>query len=133
MSIALSLFSVSLVAMIGLFFLKMWEAKRGAEILPRARRALDIGALWCKARLTHLEEVFSRIPPRMVILMRFLLAASMRGFAGGAHRVAEMAHRLADFVSHKHRFERRETRSELLKRLHENRVEKSSEVTTTSL
>ena len=49
--------------------------------------------------------------------MRIILHTTMVAFANIAGATERGAHRVADFVSHRHRFERKETNSDFLKKV----------------
>lgn len=118
---AVIVFFFSLLAIIFLFVLKRIEERRAHVFLPSMRVSLDRGALWCKGILESGEEIAGLVPPLAAWATRMTLLSGMRGFARLARRSAESANRLADFVSHKHNFERRETRSAFLRQVGEYR------------
>ena len=126
--IAIVTFVSSFLGLLALFSLKAWAEKRKARIFPRARTSLDQGALWLKARLEHAEELLVRVPPFVALLSRFFFAKLMLRLARLAHSAADTAHHLADMVSYKHKYERRETRSEFLKKVTEHPIRNSREV-----
>ena len=76
----------------------------------------------------HRSELAARkdmqdLLPRAVLLSRFLVHEAALGIARAARYSERQAHRLADMVSHKRGFERRETRSEFLRKVSEGREE----------
>ena len=116
-----SVFFASLAGIVLLFGLKAWEEGRENPLAPRFRRALDSGALWCKELLNAGEMWLTKVPSLTAYLTLSTLAFSAVGFARLARAASEAAHKLADFVSHKRNFERRETRSEFLKQVIEHK------------
>ncbi len=117
---AVTVFFASLVGIIGLFSLKLWEERQGHAFSPSLRFAGDALALKCKNLLLRGEELLARLPSLTMYIAMTLLASGAVGFARVARAAAEAAHGLADFVSHKHNFERRETRSDFLKQVSEH-------------
>lgn len=114
---AVTVFFASLAGITGLFSLKLWEERRETVAVSGIRGALDTLAIRCKQLLLAGEELFSRLPSVTTFVAMNLLALSAVWFAQMARKAAEASHRLADFVSHKHNFERRETRSDFLKQV----------------
>lgn len=111
------LFSVSLASIASLFALKAWEVRRGTRILENWRAEADRFALLCKRMLVHWDSVLSRLPALLTVLSRLIVARLALAFSRLANSAATHADRLADLVSYKHRFERRETRSDFLRRV----------------
>jgi hypothetical protein len=122
MVVATSLFFASLAGLFALFSLKLWEASHGRTLLPAFRRTLDRGALSCKTLLIALEQIILSLPSILASLGLRTLVRGAVAFAQLARSASDAAHRLADFVSHKRNFERRETRSEFLKQVTEHQV-----------
>lgn len=114
---AMSVFAVSLLGIAGIFSLKMWEIRRQRRFLPRFRLALDASALYLKDLIFLGEAFLAQLPSLSAYLFLEGLAAGAAWFSRSARKAAESAHRLADLVSHKHNFERRETRSDFLKQV----------------
>jgi hypothetical protein len=121
MFVASSVFFVSLTGIILLLSVRIWEERRARILFPRFRQLLDRGALACKELLVATEGMLVRLPSMTMSLLLRTLAASAMGFARFARSASESAHQLADFVSHKRNFERRETRSEFLKQVIEHK------------
>jgi hypothetical protein len=119
MTVAAAVFLLSLVGIIALFVVKHRERSREALYAPRLRARLDDSARFLKARLVALEAEAEKIPPRAVAAGHFLLhdAAILVGHAGRA--LERKAFGLADMISHRHRFEKKEPRSDFLKRVNE--------------
>lgn len=119
---AVIIFALSCIGIIGLFVLKQWELKREQLLVPSLRDKADAQALKFKELLTHSKTHLERIPPAMVRYTSLLVHKGALGFARGARVAERQAYRLADVVSHKHRFERRETQSEFLKKMSEIKI-----------
>lgn len=114
-------FVLALICITLLFGLKYWELQNGHTIVPEMRHELDVRALQFKELLAALRVDIEKLPPEALRLGRILIHEAALQFASAARFAEAQAHRLADFVSHKHRFERRETRSEFLKKVAEHR------------
>lgn len=115
------LFSVSFLGIVALFMLKAWEVRRdGARVMETWRTQADGFALCCKRVLVRWDHFFSRLPLIVTALTRIGIARVAVSFSRLASTAAEHADRLADLVSYKHRFERRETKSDFLKRMSES-------------
>lgn len=114
-------FGVSLVGIILLFVLKRVEIRRGSRFGEPLRMHADAGALAIKSWIEVGERYLERTPWFVAALSRYGVRIGALAFARLARRLAEDAHRLADFVSHKHRFERRETKSQFLKEVSEHK------------
>ena len=112
-----TLFFFALFGIGSLFGLKRWEETRGYTFAPRLRRQID----YLAQRLSELVEAgqkdIEKLPRALVHMLRLLLHLTAVGFGHLAHWVGEQSHKLADLVSYKHRFERRELRSEFLKKV----------------
>ena len=112
---AVIVFFVSLFLVFVLFALKRVELARGARIAEPLRASADLGALRVKRLLSDVEERIENIPFFLSALVRYGVHICALSFARLARVGEREAHRLADLVSHKHRFERRETKSKYLK------------------
>ncbi len=121
MIVAISAFAVSLLGMIILFSVKYRETKTGHVYLPALRDVSDEKAIALKVHLLRARVVIEHLPPILMILSRNLVRVIALKFAAFLRYGEDQAHRLADMVSHKHRFERRETRSEFLKQVSEHK------------
>lgn len=121
MTLAAAAFFFACACIVALFSLKAWEGRSGRVLLPRARADLDARAISLKARMIALRLRLAAVLPAAVFLSRFLLREAAL-FAALAARAAERrAYRVADAVSYKHRFEKRETRSEFLRKVTEHK------------
>ena len=118
---AASLFAFSLLAMAALFALKYREAQGGFLVAPRARAWADYEALVLKELMTRSHFEFAKVVPALLFLFRYGIHELALGVAALARFLERQAHKLADMVSHKHRFERRESKSEFLKKVSEFR------------
>ncbi|MBM3272103.1 hypothetical protein FJY94_02350 [Candidatus Kaiserbacteria bacterium] len=110
-------FLVSLVLIAALFSLRWWEIRHERVLAPAWRERADERARELKDALLHSNRILSRIPPLAAILSRYLVHEIALGLAALARFSERQAHALADMVSHKHRFERRETQSDFLKQV----------------
>lgn len=108
-------FGVSLALIVTLFILKRIEVSREARFAENLRTSADHGALQVKAMLVITEGYIEKIPFFLGALTRYSVHVGALSFARVARGLEEQAHRVADLVSHKHRFERRETKSKYLK------------------
>lgn len=115
--LALVLFCASLVGVVGLFALKSWEEKRGAMLAPRLRARADAGATELKHVIMHSQDELAKLGPTMLVLMRKGLHDLALGLAALSRASERQAHRLADMVSHKRNFERRESTNSFLKKV----------------
>ncbi len=108
-------FGCALLGIVFLFVLKSIETKRSVRYANFVRSKADQGALEVKRWMEITEWYLERTPWFLNALARYGIHIGALSFARLARTSAEQAHRLADFVSHKHRFERRETKSKYLK------------------
>lgn len=111
------IFGFSLVGIIVLFALKAWETHRGYVLAPDLRTRADEQALRFKTYIMNGRQEAAKIIPFSTLMMRYFIHEGALAFARAAHFTGVQAHRLADFVSHKHHFERQAPRSEFLKRV----------------
>jgi len=119
MPFAAILFIISLLGIMGLFSLKFWEERRGGVVLARLRAEGDEKALALKSSLEKYRHESQKLYPTAILLGRYLVHEAALGLAKGARGLEAQAHRLADMVSHKHAFQRRETRSQFLREVSE--------------
>lgn len=115
MVFAITTFFVSLVGIVALFVLKRWETVHEITVMPQWRSVADYEARLLKARLLLLESEVGTWWPKGILILRYFIHLGALALARTFHRAELMLHRLADRVSHKHRFERRATKSEFLK------------------
>lgn len=124
---ATTLLSVSIVGLSALFAFKAFEIRRGAVIAPQMRRRLDKFARITKLYILGIGYLIETLPSRLVLIARVLLHAGAVGAARLARMAEERAHQIADLVSHRHRFERRETNSIFLKQVGEHKSDLNGE------
>lgn len=111
------IFALSFIGITVLFILKAWETHRGVILAPSMRHRADEQALRFKAYIMNGRSEIAKIIPFVTLMMRYFIHEGALGFARAAHFTGVQAHRLADFVSHKHHFERQAPRSEFLKQV----------------
>jgi hypothetical protein len=116
---AMIVFSVSLVGILVLFILKKIETNREARFVEGVRARADQGALVVKHWFQISEWYLERAPWFVSALTRYGVHIGALSFARLARTLESRAHQLADLVSHKHRFERRATKSQFLKEVGE--------------
>ncbi len=121
MMLAAIIFFFSCLSIVALFAFKYWELRRERVVLPALRQRADVRALQIKELLDAARLDISKIPPTVVRLSRIGIHQFALGFAAFARRAEGSAHRIADLVSYKHRFEKRDTRSEFLKKVAEHK------------
>jgi hypothetical protein len=121
MVVAISAFLVSLFGIVVLFSVKYREAKTGHTYFPSFRDASDEKALVIKKVLLRTRVMIERLPPIVLLVIRFYVRVLALKFASFLKYGENQAHRLADIVSYKHRFERRETRSEFLRQVSDHK------------
>lgn len=121
MLFAALIFFFSLVCITCLFGLKYWELRNERVLFSDIRGRFDMRAHHLKELMIAARLDISKLPPEMLRLGRFLLHRGALAFAEIARMSERQAHRLADLVSYKHRFEKRETRSEFLKKVAEHK------------
>lgn len=117
MTLAIASFTFSYLSIAGLFFLKYREQKVGRVYVPSLRDYADTLAMDFKRWLERRRRDVELLPPFTALLARKMVHEMALSFAALARYSESQAHRLADFVSHKHRFERRAPRSEFLMRV----------------
>ena len=120
MILAIVIFFISLTGIVVLFALKYWETRRGSVFLPSVRQSADQRAVELKGIIAQSGVYLGKLPPFSLHLARILIHTGALGAAGFARFLENRSHKLADFVSHKHRFEAHETRSEFLKKVSEH-------------
>ena len=121
MTLAFVIFFFSLFAIAFLFALKYWEIRKERIVFAPWREQADVRALQLKELLDAARLDLSKIPPEVVRLSRIGIHQLAMGFAAFARGAERYAHRVADLVSYKHHFEKRDTRSEFLKKVAEHK------------
>lgn len=121
MTAAIVIFSFSLLGIGALFAFKRWEMGRGTLIAPAFRSRADVEAEKLKELAYAAWLDLGKVPPEALRTARVMVRELALALAALARFAEAQAHRLADFVSHKHGFERRETRSEFLRKVAEHK------------
>ncbi len=119
-------FGFSLFSILVLFLMKRYEVANGRLIGGSARDSADLFALRVKWVLMVIEWYLARTPDILLVFTRFGVRFLALSFARLARTAEGEAHRLADFVSHKRNFERRETKSNYLKQVGEHPIRSRS-------
>ncbi len=119
MTAAIGGFFFSLVGLVAFFALKRVELRRGVVFFPAWRTRADHEAMRLKGFGAVLWADMAKIPPIAARTARAAAHEAALGLAALARLSERGAHRLADLVSHKRGFERRETRSEFLRQVSE--------------
>jgi len=120
MAFAITVFFLSLLGIAGLFGVKHWETAHGRILYPDVRERADRKAVRLKELVRMSRRELSKLPPHAILFAKGAIRAGALGIARFARGMESQAHRLADMVSHKHHFEKRETRSEFLKQVGEH-------------
>lgn len=130
MAFAVAVFIASLLGIVAIFGLKHWEEKKQVVVAPAIRTRADVHAREFKKLLGQSRVELMKLPPILLYISRVLVHMAALKAAASARYLERQAHRLADVVSHKHRFERRAPRSEFLKQMSEHpmRDTRSNEV-----
>ena len=121
MVFALIVFVCSLLGITALFSLKYWELSHGTVVAPEFRRRTDVRAQQVKELAHAARADLVKLVPEVIRTGRFIVHEAAIGFAALARLLERQAHRLADLVSHKRGFERRDTQSEFLKKVAEHK------------
>ena len=121
MMFAFVVFFSSLFAIAFLFALKYWEIRKERVVFAPWRERADVRALQLKELLDAARLDLSKIPPEVVRLSRIGIHQLALAFAAFARKTEGYAHQVADLVSYKHHFEKRDTRSEFLKKVAEHK------------
>ena len=126
--LAMILLAFSLTGIMFLFSVKHWEDRNARVFAPAFRLAADDRALRFKVFLGWCESEFHQLGPTSIRVARTLLHDLALSLASLSRASERQAHRLADLVSHKHRFERRESKNEFLKQVSEYPIRNSREM-----
>ena len=114
MVMGLSLFLIGGAGIIALFTLKYYELK-GRVLMPqRAHMFMDAKALALKGSLSNSRGSMRKVLPIAHLISRYLVHQAALKFARFANFLESQAHSVADRVSHKHSFQRRDSKSEFL-------------------
>jgi hypothetical protein len=125
------LLGASILGLSTLFYVKHWEETRARVFVPNLRLAADEKALEFKALLIQGKEEARKLGPTSIRLSRMLLHDLALSLAALSRASERGAHRLADMVSHKHAFQRRETQNEFLKQVSDVSMRNSRDVVAT--
>ncbi len=120
------IFFVSFTAIVALFALKQWEFSRGRALVPDVRARLDTEAMRLKELIVAGRNDIEKLPPILLYALQRILHSIAVDAGHLAHALGTEAHRLADAVSHKRNFTRRETRSDFLKKVSEGKNPESN-------
>ncbi len=112
-------FFLSLLLIATLFALNIREYHTGRHAVLEWRKAADREALQLKELMAAADLDLKKVPPLLAHFAHVCLHFAALEFARLAREASKQSHRLADFVSHKRNFERRETRSAFLKKMTE--------------
>ena len=104
-----------------LFGLKSWEIARGRILAPVMRTRFDDRAMQLKDLLAAARLDAAKLLPLAVVYTRIGIHEAALALAVFARFAERQAHRLADLVSYKHHYEKRETQSEFLKKVSEGK------------
>jgi hypothetical protein len=118
---AMTVFFIALAGIVGLFTLKQWELSKGRVLFLPMRIRADEQALHLKELLIAARADIQHLPPLLLDAARSVVQGIAVDAGHIAHWLGEQSHRLADSVSHKRNFERRETKSEFLKKVSEHK------------
>lgn len=121
MGIAITVFALSFIGICALFVLKAHEGRTARIIAPRMREQADQSALSIKALIVRVQREARTLLPEILVLARTILHDAALGAAAVARYLEKQSHRVAEKVSHKASFERRETSSDFLKNVSEYR------------
>ena len=108
-------FGVALCGLFALFSLKYIENASGTVFFPRMRGVLNSRTQRIRRVLLLVIHAIEHFPALMVAFGYASLHLFAVLVALGARMAEKQAHRVADFVSHKRKFQRRPTQSSFLK------------------
>jgi hypothetical protein len=115
-------FVLSVTLMVVFLEVKRYEQKRAVMLFaPTQRARLDAFAALSKEKLSHSGTELAKLPPVILFYAQIAIHEIALAIAASARFLESQAYALADLVSHKHRFEIRETRSEFLIRMTEHK------------
>ncbi len=112
-------FFVSLLLIVMLFALNMREARSGKYPLAEWRSVADVEAVKLRELALAADLDLRKVPSLVAHFAHVAIHFAALEFAHLAREASRRSHALADFVSHKRNFERRETRSEFLRKMTE--------------
>jgi hypothetical protein len=129
---AMIVFGVSILCISALFYIKHWEEKEARVFVPGLRLAADGKALEFKELLVRFRGEFRKFGPTSIRIGRVILHDLALSLAALSRASERQAHRLADMLSHKHTFQRRETRNDFLKQVSDVPMRNSREIAATT-
>lgn len=117
-------FAGALLYIVALFSLRIVEGDR--RVLSSTRESLDVWAWTIKQRFMRLYVASRKFPAVSFLVMRYFIHIGAKSFARFARRLEEGAYHVADLVSHKHRFQRRQSNNQFLHEVtnHKNGLER---------
>lgn len=121
MVVPTTLMSLSIFGIIGLFGLKFWEVKTGAVLFDGIRTKADDAARSVKRFLGAMTLHMRHLPSTVRLVGRYFVYLGAKATARFARQLETFAHRIVDRISHKNRFERRESSSSFLKKVREHK------------
>lgn len=130
MIVAYTIFFLSLISLVGFFWLKERERTRTHASFSMLRERLDSYAVRLQDLIIVLKTDAEKIPPDIMHISRILIHEIALSLASALRFLSLQAHGLAELVSHKHNFVRRAPRSEFLKKVIEHKNGRSREVDT---
>lgn len=116
-------FLIVLSLLVAFFALKHYETNTGMVWCARQRKVADERVVTLRAWTLSHADLLETLPSIAARFLRYLVHEMALLVAYGARRIETWAHDLADFVSHKHSHQARETRSDFLKQVSEHRVD----------
>jgi len=117
MFFAATTFFASLAGIVALFYVKHLELRSERILTPTLKEVADGYALNFKELLARSRSEIAKVVPITVFLMRLAVREAALQSAALLQFGERKAQELADLVSHKHRFERRETKSDFLRHM----------------
>lgn len=114
-------FIVSLVLLGTFFALKRYEMTTGVVWGAAWRAGADNHVVAMRTWALSHTDLLETLPSLAARYLRFVVHELALLIAYGARRIEAWAHELADFVSHKHSLQVRETRSDFLKQVSEHK------------
>ncbi len=109
--------AISILGIVLLFLIKSWEEKHGRILAPALKFSADKKAIEFKQVLLMTQVQIGKLGPTSMRVARIILHDLALSLASLSRASERQAHRLADLVSHKHRFERRESKNRFLKQV----------------
>ena len=119
MMVSSIVFLGSLIGLALLFVVKSYELSRGTLLFPKAHTFADDRARLLRGDLMRVSRAIEKLPARSLLVVRSMLHMAAVQAATVARSTEERLYALADKVSHKHRFDRKETSSQFLKQVTE--------------